>query len=295
MRQVAIIGAGNIGQAIGKCLLSAGADILFWDLEPAKVPHQLALEEVLAQREFVFLCVPSWSIRDATKCISSSVFKEAIVISLAKGLERESGQTMDRVMAEELDRTVGILAGPMLAEELAQEKHSAGVFACVNQEQAERVVELFSDSNLLIEKSTDVRGVALCSVLKNIYAMAIGLADGLNLGTNAKGIILKSAVLEMESIVSSLGGERHTVLGFAGIADLVATSFCSSSRNFQVGRSGASLGKFGHSEGVESLPQMSRLIGAKREKLPLFCVLSDVILEQANPLARLRKFLAEVS
>jgi len=292
MRRVAIIGAGNIGQAIGKCLVSVGADVLYWDLEPEKVSHQLSLKEVLSNREVIFLCVPSWSIREVAKNIAPDVAEEAVVISLAKGLERESGLTMDKVLAEQLKQSVAVLGGPMLAEELAQGKHSGGVIGCKDAKQAEKVVNLFTDSNLLVEGSSDIRGVALCGVLKNIFALGIGLADGLNLGMNAKGLLLKEATIEMETIVTTLGGERSTALGVAGLADLVATSFCSSSRNYQVGRSAASLGRFGHSEGVGSLPQMARLIGGKSEKLPLFSTIKDIVLEQASPQTHLNKFLS---
>jgi len=290
MRRVAIIGAGNIGQAIGRCLISGGTDVLFWDLKPEKVSYQLTLKEILSGRELVFLCVPSWAVREAAKNIAESTADRPVVVSLAKGLERESGLTMDRVLVEELQTTVAVLGGPMLAEELAQGKYSAGVIGCANQEEAKSVVDLFSKTNLFIESSSDVRGVALCGVLKNIFALGIGLADGLNMGINAKGIMLKQAALEIELAVSALGGERNTARGIAGLADLIATSFCATSRNFQVGRSAIALGQFRHSEGVASLPQMSRLIGAKSEKLPLFSAIKDIVLEQANPLTRLNQF-----
>ncbi len=243
--RIIIVGAGEIGQAIGKILQNKqGTIIEFWDKKPTIVPGQKSLAKIIssikapvANTRFLFLCVPSWAMRTVAGSIGQWFDKRTIVVSLAKGIEEKTLKTMDRLLEELLpkDRLFALLTGPMLAEELSNGQTGVGLVSSSQKQTYSALIKLFENTNLRLEYSADVYGSALASVLKNIYATGLGIAEALNLGGNTKGWLVQKAVTEMTEIIKGLGGRRETALGPAGLGDLVATGFSPYSSNRQVG------------------------------------------------------------
>jgi glycerol-3-phosphate dehydrogenase (NAD(P)+) len=128
-----------------------------------------------------------------------------------------------------------------------------------------------------LEVSTDVRGTALCGVLKNIYSLALGASYGLNLGENARGMLVVKSIGEIKKIVSLLGGKQETVLGSAGLGDLVSTGFSRFSKNHEAGKRLVS-GEADNmdSEGMMSLSSMIILLGVKYKKFPILSALYEI-------------------
>lgn len=283
MTHVAIIGAGAIGQALAHILDGNKENRLaMFDKDATKVTRAaLPLQEVVRDAEVIFMCVPSWAMRDALVEMKAYVKKDAIVVSLAKGLEGMHKKTMDQLLTECLPlHRIALLGGPMLAAEFMEDLPGVGYLATKHSEVAKRVSDLFAGTILSLETTQDVRGVALSGVLKNIYALGLGIAQGLSWGNNQKGWYLTAALGEMVAMVEQFGGKRETAYSLAGIGDLVATGFSEYSRNSQFGEEIARTGVCRHrqSEGYESLPLLLGLLKEERSAFPVFFALEEIIL-----------------
>ena len=282
-KTVLIIGAGRIGQAIGKILEKKNIGAEFFDSDTSKAPDQKPLSETVPLTDLIFLCVPSWGMRAALKEIEPHVARNAILIYLAKGLEEKSKKRVDELFLELLPRHPHVLiSGPMLAEELANSLSGMGVCASFNAAAISRVKNLFRDTNLVLEHSSDIRSIALAGVLKNIYAVGLGVADALELGSNFKGWYVGQALMEMEHIIKTLGGDGAAAYSCAGLGDLIATGFSPHSRNRGVGESLIKEGRVQKGEGVVSLPSVLEMIDGEAGKFPLLQALKKVIIEKKS-------------
>ena len=169
----------------------------------------------------------------------------------------------------------------MLAEELEQGKIGAGLVATKDIETYEKILSLFQGTNIRLEYSPDVHGVAMASVLKNIYSLTLGIADGLGWDGNAKGWLTKKAFEEMVSIGTFLGVREETILGLGGLGDFVATGFSEYSLNREVGETLVRTGKIPkRSEGTSSLPSLTHLVGNRLPSLVLLASLEEIVLKQ---------------
>ncbi len=261
-------------------------EVALWDKDTRKLSVEISLREAIKGKDTVLLCVPSFATREVVKEISEDVQTGAIVIAFAKGME-DDGSTMDQVLKQELEGKAkwGVMGGPMLAEELATKRRGIGVIASPSPEVCATVSDLFMGTDLLLECSNDVYGVALASTLKNVYAILLGLADGLRWGTNRKGWLLAAATREMADILESLGCQRETAYGSAGLADLATTGFSHFSTNRDMGQRLA-LGDINvKSEGVHSLKPLVHLLNGNQ--YPFLDVLQDILAKVANPGERL--------
>jgi len=281
-KKIAIIGYGELGKAIHHILrkdLEAGV----WD---KMIRNDSTLEQALEGSGVVFLCVPSWCVREAIAGIIKFIDKKTVVVCLAKGIENESLKTMDEILEDNLAKSqpMAILSGPMLASEIVSDKRSFAVVGAKKKICFEKIKEVCDSSQIFLEHSSDVRGVALAGVLKNIYAFGIGMADGLELGSNFKGALIKMAIKEMAEIEKFLGGKSETVLGFSGIADLIATAFSEHSRNRRTGEIFAKTGDCClESEGSRSIEPIVKLLGKKSEKLAFLKNLNDAVSGKIGP------------
>lgn len=282
-KKIAIIGYGELGKAIHKILENKkDLSIEIWD----KKDQAGKLSGAVSLADVIFICVPSWRVREALLAIKKYLAKNALVVCLAKGIEEKTLKFMDDVLKENLlsGQPVAVLSGPMLAEELMAGKNGFAVLASKNKKDFSAIFDIFSGTNLKIEYSNDMKGVALCGVLKNIYALGLGIVDGLELGGNSEGKFLTMAITEMLEIARVLGGKRETVLSEAGAGDLITTAFSKFSRNREVGEELAKTGACClESEGFKSVNSMAKLLGKKADKLPFFNILKSIILENQKP------------
>jgi glycerol-3-phosphate dehydrogenase (NAD(P)+) len=280
MTSVLIIGAGKIGTALSG-ILRANTDLTIsvWDKDLSKNSHDHSLSDLGGGAHILFLCIPSWAHREALVEIRSYLQNDAIVISVSKGIEEKSLKTIDEVLLELLpDHHV---YGPMLADELLAGDYGAAVLASGGRAVFDRIAPLFVESSkFLLRYSNDIHGVALCGVLKNIYAILLGAADGLDLGCNVRGILMTQIFLEMSVILQRLGGLPETVNTFAGIGDFIATSSSSRSNNFSFGKEFALRGDCEKSpEGCVSLSPLLALL-QDADSLPLLRAVTDILIHK---------------
>jgi glycerol-3-phosphate dehydrogenase (NAD(P)+) len=285
MKKIAIIGYGELGQAIHK-LLEIRKDLIIdiWDKKGQQ--DQKSLGDVVLDAYAVFICVPSWCVRDVALGIKKLLNEETIIICLAKGIEEKTLKTMDAVLIDELSdkQIISILSGPMLAEELMVNKMGFAVVATKNIRDFNKILFIFKETHLTIIHSSDFGGVAISGVLKNIYALGLGIVDGLKLGSNSKGDLTVMAISEMRKIIKLLGGRDKTVLGIAGLGDLIATGFSDYSRNRKTGEEMVKTGVCClESEGYRSLASIVALLDNNIFDMPFLTALKYAIIYHKDP------------
>ena len=288
-QKVIIIGAGEIGRAM-RVILSKNKNFILeqWSRKSGSSRGQKPIGDAVAGADFVLLCIPSWAMREVAASIKNYLKKGSIVITFAKGLEQKTKKTMDVVLKEELSRgqAYALIGGPMIAEEITAGKLGMG-FAAVSEKKAfGKVRGLFEKSNIRIGYCADMRAVAFCGVLKNIYAIGMGIADALNLGENFKGWLAQQAVYEMSEILKILGSKKEMVFLAGGFADLMATGYSKNSRNRQTGDDLAKTGACClESEGYISFSGVAALLknnpsvrsGRGIKRFPVFAALYSVM------------------
>ncbi|HTM67905.1 MAG TPA: hypothetical protein VL426_01260 [Candidatus Binatia bacterium] len=267
MPHVAIIGAGNLGAALADILKDV-ADVRSWDKDPAKSPPGATLEGSLKDASHAFLCLPSWTLTKALADVTPFLSPGAVIVGMSKGIETDKGRTVDELLAETAGgRPWAIMSGPMLAAELSAGMTGGAVIASPDEAARESTLDLFKKGRLAVEPSSDARGVALCGVLKNVYAVGLGIGAALGWSDNLRGMYVSLAVREAVLILTSLGGQGATVLGPAGVADLVATGFSPHSRNRRFGEEIVKNGSCPlESEGCASLPPLMARLGDVRSE-----------------------------
>jgi glycerol-3-phosphate dehydrogenase (NAD(P)+) len=257
---VAVIGAGSWGTALALHLARAGCSVGLWAREPEVVDgirnerrNPLFLREftlpdaitvsgdvvsVCRDAETVLFVVPVQYARGVLRELRSHLAADATFVSASKGIEMGSLQRMDEIVADELalpEQRVVALSGPSFAREVAQELPSAAVIAGRDAERVAAVQRRFSTPGFRFYGSDDIVGVELAGALKNVIAIAAGIATGLGLGHNTLAALMTRGLHEITRLGVRLGGREETFRGLAGMGDLVLTCTGALSRNRSVG------------------------------------------------------------
>ncbi len=276
------MGSGKLGSAFAKTLAKKRVRVDAWDVLPGKVPKQQPLEKIVPGADAVFLCLPSWCLRDAAARLSPLLSKKTFVVSVSKGLEKGTLLTAAELLHQALPDGAPFvfLGGPLLADELSAGQPGTGVAASADPAARRKMAALFSGTRLAIEPTDDVAGTVWSAILKNIYAIGLGMTEGLGWGANARGWFVAAAVQEAGDILVDLGGRRETFHGTAGVGDLVATGFSPYSKNRTLGEAWAKHGKAPfESEGQVSLPPLLKLLGARAKKRRLLMALKATLMD----------------
>jgi glycerol-3-phosphate dehydrogenase (NAD(P)+) len=261
MNPVGVIGSGSFGTCLAMLAAAQGHDVTLWARDPEvaetirrsrRNPRYLSavdlpdnvrptadLAECLRNREIVILAVPSHGVRQVMARAAPHLEREAILVSTVKGLELDSGRTMDAVLEEVLDPVhhprLTFLSGPSFAEEVAQRKPTVVTIACREETYAVAVQTTLSCPWFRCYSHTDVLGVELGGALKNVVAIATGIGDGLGLGHNARAAVMTRGLAEITRLGVRMGADPLTFLGLAGMGDLILTCTGDLSRNRRVG------------------------------------------------------------
>jgi glycerol-3-phosphate dehydrogenase (NAD(P)+) len=187
--------------------------------------------------DLILVVTPSKATREVSRALSGvSLRTDAVLLSCTKGVERGSGKRMSEILLEHFpSNTIAALSGPSHAEEVARKQPTAVTIACTDELESERLQRAFSTAFFRAYTNDDVAGVELGGALKNIFALAAGVSDGLGLGDNSKAALVTRSLAEMIRLGAALGGKRETFSGLSGIGDLMVTCFSQHSRNRRVG------------------------------------------------------------
>jgi len=259
METIGIIGGGSFGSALADMIGTKGHPVLQWyrsgesatlfntTRENAKylpgvtlsanVAATDDLEKVARSSKLLIVSVPSVHFRQVARRLGDWVDGSQILVSTTKGIEADSFKLMTEVLREETCcLKLGALSGPNLAKEIAARKPSGTVIASRYDEVILKVQEVLSGPYFRVYSNSDVYGVELGGVLKNVYAIATGLVAALKMGDNTMGMLITRALAEMSRFAEKMGSNPLTFLGLAGVGDLVTTCTSPLSRNFRVGR-----------------------------------------------------------
>ncbi|HTY87110.1 MAG TPA: NAD(P)H-dependent glycerol-3-phosphate dehydrogenase [Candidatus Acidoferrum sp.] len=252
--KIAVLGAGAWGTALAKVLCENGNAVTLWDIDGetleelrhgrserylpgVKLPTAWNAETDLAKAvggaECIVLAIPSQSFRQAAMNLKGH---PAILVSVTKGIEFETGETMSRILREQAPANrVAALSGPSFAREVALGIPTTVVCASENDGTARTVQGLFHRPEFRIYRSTDLLGVEYGGALKNIIAIAAGVSDGLGYGDNTKAGLVTRALAEMRRLGVACGAQAETFAGLSGLGDLMLTCFSRQSRNRDLG------------------------------------------------------------
>jgi glycerol-3-phosphate dehydrogenase (NAD(P)+) len=187
----------------------------------------------------LIIAVPSHGFRAVFKQMVGAITSDTPIISLTKGIEQGTLATMTEVVASEApdhdSSRMGVLTGPNLASEVADNQPTAAVIAMQDRETARSVQEVLMGQTFRVYTNDDVVGCELGGALKNVMAIAAGMSDGLGFGDNSRATLITRALAELTRLGVTLGGRRETFAGLAGMGDLIATCSSTSSRNHRVG------------------------------------------------------------
>ena len=315
-KKVAVLGGGSFGTVLANIAASNGNKVALWVRDPdqalrinseganstyhpelqlsSNIEASECLEDVMRNSNIILIATPSIIFENIVERIITLIEPHAFVISCTKGIKLNPFRSMSDIISNNIDserNSVGVLSGPNLAGEIAENKVAGTVIASSSNELIASVKDALSSESFKVYSSNDIQGVELAGALKNIYAIICGMADALNVGENAVGLILTRSMAEMSRFAVAKGANPITFLGLAGMGDLVATCTSNLSRNFQLGAhlgSGFSLDeakeKVGQvAEGVRTLAVIKEESSELNIKMPLVDSLHDIIYEHSSP------------
>ncbi|MEL0027707.1 MAG: NAD(P)H-dependent glycerol-3-phosphate dehydrogenase [Perlucidibaca sp.] len=256
--KVAVLGGGSFGTVMANLSASNGHATTLWLRDPQQLADMRAshentrylpgfplcpelqfsddLQATVAAADLLFVSIPSKAFRTVLQAARSSFRPEQMLVSTTKGIEKGSFALMSEILREESGLTrIGVMSGPNLAKEIMARQLAGTVIASDDEPLRDAVHAALSSPFFRVFSNTDVYGVELGGALKNIYAVASGMAAAHKLGENARAMLLTRSLAEMSRFAVHLGANPLTFLGLAGVGDLIATCSSSLSRNFQVG------------------------------------------------------------
>ena len=253
--KVAVIGSGAWGTALAIRLHKNGHDVTLWTFEKELIP-QMEHERVnirlpqaklpgglqisgdyacAAGCQMVVIASPSFPLRSVCRGVAPHIDKDAVVVSVAKGIENGTQKRMSEVVEQETGHKVVVLTGPSHAEEVALDMPTACLAACDSREMAEFVQDAFMSDAFRIYTSPDAVGAELGAALKNVIALCAGVSDGLGYGDNTKAMLMTRGLTEIARLGVAMGAKKETFAGLAGVGDLIVTCTSMHSRNRRAG------------------------------------------------------------
>lgn len=255
--KITVMGSGAWGTALALVLVDNGHDVTLWTykaqqaeqmraerinprLEGVELPPALKISDDLSsipESEMIVMGTPSFAVRETARMIAPLIGRDAIIVTVSKGVERDTALSMSRVIEQELGGKgrVVALSGPSHAEEVARRIPTGCVAASEDLEAALATQDAFMNASFRVYTNSDIIGVELGAALKNILALSCGINDGLGLGDNSKALLMTRGMTEMARLGAAMGGKKETFAGLSGMGDLIVTCTSMHSRNRRFG------------------------------------------------------------
>ena len=315
MSKIGVLGAGTWGMALARMLHNSGHNVCIWsaldreveefsatrrhpNLPGMQIPEGIAftkeIGEVCKDKDVLLFAVPSPFVRSTARLAAPYIPQNQIIVDVAKGIEADTLLTMTGIIADEIsDPTVKLVAlsGPTHAEEVAMDLPTTIVSACEDEQVAELVQNVFWGTCMRVYTNTDVLGVELCGAMKNVIALAAGVATGLGYGDNAKAALITRGMAEISRLGMAMGCKEQTFGGLAGIGDLIVTATSVHSRNNRCGMligQGVSVDEAIKQvgmvvEGINALPAAMTLAKKYNVEMPIVEAAYQVVKEGVAP------------
>lgn len=258
MANVGVIGAGSWGTALATVLDSNGHQVTVWSimedevkmlstkrehaskLPGVKISEKIVfttnLEETVKGKDLLVMAVPSPYVRSTAKQMASFVAKGQLIVDVAKGIEETTLMPMGDVITQEIPQAaIAVLSGPSHAEEVGRKLPTTIVAGAHKKATAEYIQNIFMNEAFRVYTSPDMLGIEIGGSLKNVIALAAGMADGLNCGDNTKAALITRGIKEIARLGLAMGAHRETIEGLSGMGDLIVTCASVHSRNRKAG------------------------------------------------------------
>ncbi|MDD3360252.1 MAG: NAD(P)H-dependent glycerol-3-phosphate dehydrogenase [Hespellia sp.] len=258
MANVGVLGAGSWGTALALLLEKNGHDVTIWSIDKkevemlnqkrehesklpgVRIPDEIVitndLESAIKGKDFLVLAVPSPFTRSTAKSMAPYVTDGQIIVDVAKGIEETTLMTLSEQIKDEIPQAnVAVLSGPSHAEEVGRGLPTIVVIGAKTQETAQYLQEAFASKVFRVYTSSDIKGIELGGSLKNVIALAAGMADGMGYGDNTKAALITRGIAEISRLGIKMGGKVETFSGLTGIGDLIVTCASVHSRNRKAG------------------------------------------------------------
>lgn len=257
MQHIGVVGAGAWGTAIASGVARAGRDVLLWALEPEVaqsitkqhentlflkgVPLSKSIKATnklseMCKLDALFLVTPSQFLRTTLRQLKADGLKKSVpLIICSKGVEKSSLKLLHEVIEEEVSNPVAVLTGPTFAAEVAQGKPASMTLACKDEKLAEKLKATIHSDTFKVYCVDDIIGAQIGGAVKNVIAIACGIAAGSDLGENARAALMTRGLKEMKRICKAKGGLTKTLMEHCGVGDLILTCSSLQSRNMSLG------------------------------------------------------------
>lgn len=258
MMKIGVIGAGSWGIALSKVLANNGHEVIVWSivedeikmlkekhehidklpgvLLPETVTFTTELQEAIEEADLLVLAVPSVFTRSTAKMMTPFVKQDQVIICVAKGIEERTLLTLCEIVEQEIPQAdAAVMCGPSHAEEVGIGLPTTLVAGAKTQKTAELIQDTFMNEVLRVYTSSDMIGMEIGGSLKNVIALAAGMADGLGYGDNTKAALITRGIAEISRLAIEMGAQAETIHGLTGIGDLIVTCESKHSRNRKAG------------------------------------------------------------
>lgn len=307
--RAAILGAGRMARAVAKVLSGAGADVWLWSRSPGetdalkaelgRISVAASPAEALDGASVVFLAVPGPAMLDVAEVYGPHARGDHVVLHASRGVGPGFLLPHQMIRAKTCVRKIGVLGGPLHARELETGRPFAAVIASRFGEVITLVQAMTRGTPVMVHGSKDVVGVEVAGALSNVGALAAGMADALDLGETARGVLLTHGLAEARALGVALGAEPVTFTGLAGVGDLIPRKVSSTDRHRVVGAAVATgtaladalVRAAGHVEGVDTAREAARLAVKLGVELPLVTAVHDILEGRVPPKETLERVL----
>ena len=318
--RVGVIGTGTWGTALARMLCVSGHEVCCWSKVPEeidqlrkershpnlpgiRIPDAITftkdIQEVCRDRDILVFAVPSVYVRATAEEAAPFIRNGQLIVDVAKGIEPDTLMTMTEIIADVLgqaDRKVHArlvaLSGPTHAEEVAAEMPTMIVAASPDKEAAQIVQQVFSNQVMRVYTNSDIKGVEISGALKNVMALASGIATGMGYGDNLRAALITRGIAEIARLGTAMGCRLQTFAGLAGVGDLIVTASSMHSRNNRAGQligQGMSASEATRKvgmvvEGINALPAAMKLSRTYHVEMPITEAVNAVVNENMKPI-----------
>lgn len=305
--KVCILGSGAFGLALASIFNKNKHNCIVWThskeekkeleetreskkLKGYKIPNNIkittSLKRAVKNSSLIVIAVPASAVDEVSKELSDYITKEMHILIASKGIENNTCAFLTDVVERYISTNkLAVISGPSFAIDIVNDSHIGFSLATTNTKTKKLVKSLIENENVKIRETLDIIGVEICGAIKNVMAIASGMLEGMKATDSAKALFLTEALNDIKELIDALGGNKKTILSFAGFGDILMTCTSKNSRNFSYGKligegnlsQAIEYAKNTTIEGLYTLKSIKELIKREHVKMPIVDLISDII------------------
>jgi len=313
--KIAILGTGAYGLALSLMFYENNCDITMWSkfdeeinmldkyrchkkvLPDVKIPKEIKfttdMKLAIKDAEIIVIAVPAGYIDDISRELKNYIKTNQHICIASKGIEQDTCLFTTDVLEKYIKtKKLAVISGPSFAIDVASKVPIGLSLATKNKKTEEIIIKALQNKHLKLRPTRDILGVEICGAIKNVIALAAGMLDGMNMPESTQAMFITESLHDIKNLIRALGGNKKTVLSFAGFGDLLLTSTSTKSRNFTFGRmigmkeSKEKINTYMLNttiEGLYTLKSIYKLINNKKVNMPIIDLIYDIVLNNKNP------------